>query len=180
MAYDDEQTSYQVDTRALALDSGETFRELRAGRLLRTAGDLPGIPAGYFSVGHHQPEPDGCCRPLEQADPATVDALLASGETIPTATVAPAWTEPRPRMLRGLRLGELRALLAATDLPDDALVVLAPSGHPEDSTPLGSLHPILYSPDTTCAGNFGGYYDLNELDRAPANAAVALQLWAES
>lgn len=176
----DELPLFQVDCRALAMDGPVAFADLAMGTVIELPDTILGIPAGYWEAGpwQHSHGSGGRTRSLTAATDHQVAKAQGGNRQVPTASVAPDWSEPRPEVLEGMRLSELRDLIELTaDMDGDTLVVAAPADHPSPDrySPLARSHyPGLYAPDTTGGGNYGSVYAHDEADQAPSGSVPAL------
>ncbi|MER0477066.1 hypothetical protein ABR737_01605 [Streptomyces sp. Edi2] len=175
----------EVDCRALEVDGLASLDCLRLDGVIHLHQPALGIAAGHWRAGawqreHGRPSASRILEPITDAEAA---AYADRGYTVHQARVAPNWVEPRPRELIGFRLGDLRRQLAALcEMPDDALVVISPADHPDESrwSPAALyVSTGLYAPDTSGGGNYGRMYDAepdDEEDRAPEGAVPAVVL----
>ncbi|MFD7559911.1 hypothetical protein ACFV9E_36015 [Streptomyces sp. NPDC059835] len=156
-----------VDVRALDVDSHAGLAQVPKNHLLRLQEDTLGIKAGLLRTGRTYSRGSYPCtlRDLEPLPSHEADDLIAQGIPVHEARRAPEWTGNFPVLVRGLRLGELRAALAAVDLPDDAIVAIDAADYPDQgigspaSTHLGAGY---YQPDP--ASGTSGWAGVGEID----------------
>jgi hypothetical protein len=179
---DDETSRYEVDCRALSVECTLPFRMLPMGAVIELSEPLLGIPAGRWVTGawQHAFGADSPTRSLQLAEPEYLEKYEAAGQPVLAASVAPQWRCPFPTHLEGMRLSDLRALIAEwADQPGDTLVVLAPADHPwEGRYSPASTHAStgLYLPHPD-GSSYGRVYETEpkeEEDRAPHGAVPAL------
>lgn len=122
--YDDQVT---VDIHALDITGTTDLEQIPEGHLLRLEEGTLGIKAGYLRT-HAEPFYagiyPGTLRVLELVSVEDAEGLIADGTPVHDARRARTWTGAFPAHVPGLRVGALRAALAATDLPDDAVVAI--------------------------------------------------------
>ncbi|MFK0047772.1 hypothetical protein ACIQU4_27525 [Streptomyces sp. NPDC090741] len=138
-----------VDVRALDVDGHVGLTKVPRDHLLRLQEDTLGIKAGLLRTGWTYRKGSYPCtlRDLEPLPTHEAEELIAQGVPVHEARRAPEWTGDFPVLVLGLRLGELRAALAAVDLPDDAIVAIDAADFPAQG---------IGSPASTYLG--AGYY----------------------
>ncbi|MFD3422117.1 hypothetical protein [Streptomyces decoyicus] len=164
--YSDEDT-VAVDVRALEVDGYPSLAQVPQEHLLRLREDTLGIKAGLLKANwtYHKGSYPCALRDLEPLPADEAEALISAGTPVHDAHRAPDWSGKFPALVLGLRLGELRAALAAVDLPDDAIVAIRAAEFPRQG--VGSpadtdVEAGYYQPDPasgTSGHAFGGPID---------------------
>ncbi|MEV7887518.1 hypothetical protein ACWD3I_26040 [Streptomyces sp. NPDC002817] len=174
--YDDKATM-AVDVRALEIDGYASLAQVPRDHLLRFEEDTLEMKAGVLRTKWTYSKGNYPCtlRDLESLDPESAAALIADGVPVHAARRAPDWRGDFPVLVQGLRLRELRKVLASVDLPDDAIVAIRAADYP--SPGIGSPADVhveagYYQPDSasgTSGWAFGGVIDYGEDGGIPAH-----------
>lgn len=174
--YDDKVT-VAVDVRALEVDGHAGLAQVPRDHLLRLEEDTLGMKAGVLRTGWTYGKGAYPCtlRDLEPVAPDSAETLVAGGMPVHDARRAPSWRGDFPVLVQGLRLSELREILADIDLPDDAIVAIRAADYP--SPGIGSPADVHveaghYQPDPasgTSGWAFGGAIDYDEDGGIPAH-----------
>ncbi len=167
--YDDRPT-VAVDVRALEIDGHAGLAQVPRDHLLRLEEDTLGMEAGMLRTGWTYGKGSYPCtlRDLEPVELDSVETLIAGGTPVHDARRAPDWRGDFPVLVQGLRLSELREILADIDLPADAIVAIRAADYP--SSGIGSPASVrveagYYQPDPasgTSGWAFGGPIDFGE------------------
>ncbi|MEW2434388.1 hypothetical protein AB0952_09410 [Streptomyces caniferus] len=162
-----DQDTVAVDVRALEVDGYASLAQVPQDHLLRLREDTLGIKAGLVKTNWTYQRGSYPCtlRDLEPLSADEAEALIAAGTPVYDARRAPDWSGKFPALVLGLRLSELRAALAAVDLPDDAIVAIRAAEFPSEG--VGSpadphVQAGFYQPDPasgTSGRAFGGEID---------------------
>ncbi|OEV13787.1 hypothetical protein [Streptomyces nanshensis] len=164
--YDD---TVAVDVSALHVE-GEDFEQLPRDRLLRLHEDTLGMTAGFvrtFYGPYTKGLYPGTLRDLEPVPDAEAAALIAAGTHVHDARRAEGWSGDFPVTVHGLRVGQLRAVLAQVDLPDDALVAIGAADFPDEGigSPASTRVEVGYYRPDPARGLSGAAYG-GEIDYA--------------
>lgn len=152
--------SITICPAALAVDGlPGGLTDVPAGHLIHLAYDTLGIPAGLYLTGRAPVLGDHgrTLYRLADTDEDAAEYRNQAGATVYRGSAAPTWPHPFAVPVRGITLGQLRA----SDLPDDAFIVLyqpdeyneGPSFVPAIEPDLGVYVPGL-SGHTQHAGEF--------------------------
>ncbi|MFF9785644.1 hypothetical protein [Streptomyces nigrescens] len=185
----EDETRFDVDTRALIVDGLDSLHDLRMDGVLHLAEPTLGMPAGFWRVGAWQLPYYGApahTRDLQPISAEDAAAFVAGGHTVHEANRAPAWDHPFALEITGLRLDALRTALAdLTDMPGDAVVVVTSASHAWEGrhSPADTyISTGVYVPNPS-GGNYGRIYhdelaDEREEDglEVPAGAVPAVLL----
>lgn len=172
-----DRSTVAVDVRALEVDGYPSLAQVPMDHLLRLEEDHLGMKAGTLRADWAYSKGTYPCslRDLEPLEADAADVLIAAGVPVHDARCAPAWRGAFPVLVQGLRLSELRAVLASVDLPDDAIVAIRAADYP--SPGIGSPADVrveigYYQPDPasgTSGWAFGGAIDYAEDGGVPAH-----------
>ena len=164
-----------VDVRALSVDGYDCLYAVPQGHLLLLEEPTLGMKAGYLRAhwGYGWGSYPAPLRELVPVTPERAQELIGQGTPVHAARRSADWNSDFPVLVRGLRLGELRAALANIDLPDDAIVAIGSATHPQEfiSSPAAPRVEVgFYEPDPangTYGYAAGGAPDLNEDGNVP-------------
>ncbi|MFJ8677352.1 hypothetical protein [Streptomyces sp. NPDC093589] len=174
--YSDKDT-VAVDVHALDVDGHASLAQVPRDHLLRLQEDTLGIKAGLLKTNwtYNRGSYPSTLRDLEILPADEAEALISDGTPVHVARRATDWSGEFPVLVRGLRLGQLRAAIAAIELPDDAIVAIGAADFPDQGigSPAAPLVEVGYYQPDPASGTSGwahiGGIDHDENGNIPAH-----------